>query len=126
MRNVGRIKLGYYPLPAAEGTRLRHLLRYPAEIVSVLDPCVGTAIAKRSQLPVSVMRDLIAGNLKYTSEGDDMHGYRVSMQSLGAASQPFFVSREDGQYKIVASGPIPPRSATIRLICSRTIAKPKR
>ena len=62
------------------------------------------SIAKRSQLPVSVMRDLIAGNLKYTSEGDDMHGYRVSMQSLGAASQPFFVSREDGQYKIVASG----------------------
>jgi tetratricopeptide (TPR) repeat protein len=62
------------------------------------------AIAKRSQLPVSVMRDLIADNLKFTSEGDDTHGYRVSMQSLGAASEPFFVSREDGQYKIVASG----------------------
>ncbi len=45
MRNVGRIKLGYYPLPEAEGTRLRNLLRYPAEMVSVLDPCVGTGAA---------------------------------------------------------------------------------
>src|SRR5260370_13352908 len=42
MRNVGRIKLGYYPLPEAEGTRLRNLLKYPSEMVSVLDPCVGT------------------------------------------------------------------------------------
>ena len=45
MRNVGRIKLGYYPLPEAEGTRLRNLLQYPAEAVSVLDPCVGTGAA---------------------------------------------------------------------------------
>src|SRR5216684_7922026 len=45
MRNVGRIKLGYYPLPEAEGTRLRNLLKYPAETVSVLDPCVGTGAA---------------------------------------------------------------------------------
>jgi hypothetical protein len=45
MRNVGRIKLGYYPLPEAEGTRLRNLMNYPAEMVSVLDPCVGTGAA---------------------------------------------------------------------------------
>ena len=45
MRNVGRIKLGYYPLPATEGTRLRKLLQYPAEATSVLDPCVGTGAA---------------------------------------------------------------------------------
>jgi Uncharacterised methyltransferase family (DUF6094) len=45
MRNVGRIKLGYYPLPEAEGRRLRNLLKYPAEIVSALDPCVGTGAA---------------------------------------------------------------------------------
>jgi SAM-dependent methyltransferase len=42
MRNVGRIKLGYYPLPEDEGARLRDLLQYPAESASVLDPCVGT------------------------------------------------------------------------------------
>ena len=56
MRNAGRIKLGYYPLPEAEGTRLRNLLRYPAEGASVLDPCVGTgaALAQLTQgAPVS-------------------------------------------------------------------------
>jgi tRNA1(Val) A37 N6-methylase TrmN6 len=45
MRNVGRIKLGYYPLPDAEGIRLRNLLQYPAEDASILDPCVGTGAA---------------------------------------------------------------------------------
>jgi tetratricopeptide (TPR) repeat protein len=62
------------------------------------------AIARQSQLPVSVMRDLIWGNLKYTCEGDDKRGYRVSLQSIGAEAQQIFVSREDGHYKIVASG----------------------
>jgi Flp pilus assembly protein TadD len=61
-------------------------------------------IAKKAQLPASVMRDLISGNLKFTSEGDDNHGYRVTMQSLGAEAQPLFVSRDEGQFKIVASG----------------------
>jgi SAM-dependent methyltransferase len=45
MRNVARIKLGYYPLPSAEGSRLRRLLNYPPEPVSVLDPCAGTGAA---------------------------------------------------------------------------------
>lgn len=45
MRNVARIKLGYYPLPQSEGERLRSLLHYPAEGASVLDPCAGTGAA---------------------------------------------------------------------------------
>src|SRR5260370_5733757 len=45
MRNVARIKLGYYPLPPDEGARLRQLLNYPADPVSVLDPCAGTGAA---------------------------------------------------------------------------------
>jgi predicted RNA methylase len=45
MRNVARIKLGYYPLPPAEGSRLRHLLNFPSESASVLDPCSGTGAA---------------------------------------------------------------------------------
>ncbi len=47
MRNVARIKLGYYPLPPDEGSRLRQLLNYPSEPVSVLDPCAGTGAALR-------------------------------------------------------------------------------
>jgi hypothetical protein len=45
MRNVARIKLGYYPLPPSEGERLRGLLKFPTEGASVLDPCAGTGAA---------------------------------------------------------------------------------
>jgi predicted RNA methylase len=45
MRNVARIKLGYYPLPPEEGARLRQLLNYPSNLASVLDPCAGTGAA---------------------------------------------------------------------------------
>jgi hypothetical protein len=45
MRNVARIKLGYYPLPTDEGSRLRQPLNYPSDSVSVLDPCAGTGAA---------------------------------------------------------------------------------
>ncbi|MHB1934995.1 MAG: DUF6094 domain-containing protein [Acidobacteriaceae bacterium] len=45
MRNTGKIKLGYYPLPEAEASRLRRLLNFPADGASVLDPCVGTGAA---------------------------------------------------------------------------------
>jgi predicted RNA methylase len=45
MRSVARIKLGYYPLPPSEGSRLRQLLCFPAECTSVLDPCAGTGAA---------------------------------------------------------------------------------
>ena len=38
MRNVARIKLGYYPLPPAEGSRLRQLLNFPSEPASVARP----------------------------------------------------------------------------------------
>lgn len=45
MRNVARIKLGYYPLPLAEAERLRRLLDFPTGQVSALDPCAGTGAA---------------------------------------------------------------------------------
>jgi tRNA1(Val) A37 N6-methylase TrmN6 len=44
VRNVARIKLGYYPLPPAEGARLRSLLEF-ALGASALDPCAGTGAA---------------------------------------------------------------------------------
>jgi Uncharacterised methyltransferase family (DUF6094) len=43
-RNVSRIKLGYYPLSPAEGTRLRHLLDFEPG-ASAVDPCAGTGAA---------------------------------------------------------------------------------
>jgi len=37
-------KLGFYPLPVAEATRLKNCLVFPAEF-SALDPCVGDGVA---------------------------------------------------------------------------------
>ncbi len=44
MRNAGRLKLGYFPLPIEEGRRLRRLIHCPHSF-SLLDPCVGTGEA---------------------------------------------------------------------------------
>jgi hypothetical protein len=44
MRNAGRLKLGYFPLPIEEGRRLRRLIHCPHPF-SVLDPCIGTGEA---------------------------------------------------------------------------------
>ena len=46
MRNVARLKMGYYPLPESEGVKLRALLSFP-QPASVIDPCVGQGIALR-------------------------------------------------------------------------------
>jgi hypothetical protein len=44
MRNVARLKMGYYPLPEAEGVKLRSLLSF-ARLASVIDPCIGQGTA---------------------------------------------------------------------------------
>jgi hypothetical protein len=44
VRNVARIKLGYYPLPHAEGLRLRKLLVFE-DGASAAGPCAGTGAA---------------------------------------------------------------------------------
>ena len=45
MRNVARIKLGYYPLPPTEASRLRQLLTFSSEPATAIDPCAGTGAA---------------------------------------------------------------------------------
>src|SRR5882672_6334678 len=45
MRNAGRLKLGYYPLPLPEAHRLKAHLSFPAEPYAALDPCVGDGSA---------------------------------------------------------------------------------
>jgi Uncharacterised methyltransferase family (DUF6094) len=44
MRNVARLKMGYYPLPESEGIKLRALLSF-SQPASVIDPCVGQGTA---------------------------------------------------------------------------------
>ena len=44
MRPHGQTKLGFFPLPVAEATRLKNWLTFP-EPCSALDPCVGDGVA---------------------------------------------------------------------------------
>ena len=45
MRNAGRLKLGYYPLPPAEGVKIREMVIFGEAPTSVIDPCVGAGAA---------------------------------------------------------------------------------
>jgi len=44
MRNHGKIKLGFYPLPVAEAGRLKNCLVCPQPF-SAIDPCIGDGVA---------------------------------------------------------------------------------
>src|SRR3954454_18439350 len=44
MRPQGQTKLGFFPLPISEATRLKNWLQFP-EQSSALDPCVGDGVA---------------------------------------------------------------------------------
>jgi len=54
MRNAGRLKLGYYPLPVEEAQNLRSLLIAPQPFFAI-DPCAGDGTAL-----VEITRDLLA------------------------------------------------------------------
>jgi len=60
--------------------------------------------ATQSGMTSAVLLDVIAGSLKFTVEGSDSSGHKVTVQSLGAKPQHFFVSKEDGTYKVVTDG----------------------
>ena len=44
MRNAGRLKLGYYPLPLSEAQNIRHLLS-ASTLYAAIDPCAGDGTA---------------------------------------------------------------------------------
>ena len=45
MRLAGRERLGFYPLPVSEATRIRRSLSFPSGPCATLDPCIGDGIA---------------------------------------------------------------------------------
>jgi hypothetical protein len=45
MRNQGKLRLGYFPLPLAEARRIRACLSYPASTFTAVDPCIGDGAA---------------------------------------------------------------------------------
>jgi tRNA1(Val) A37 N6-methylase TrmN6 len=44
MRNQGRLRLGYFPLPLSEARRIRACLLYPTS-PAMIDPCIGDGAA---------------------------------------------------------------------------------
>ena len=64
MRNAGRLKLGYYPLPVEEARNLRNLL-VATQSVFAVDPCAGDGTAL-----VEITRDLPANNAAVELDAD--------------------------------------------------------
>jgi hypothetical protein len=63
MRPEGKLKLGFFPLPAAEARRLRNCLVFPQHF-SALDPCVGDGVAFKCLL-----------------EGSNAHNYGIEIDA---------------------------------------------
>lgn len=59
-------------------------------------------VAKKSEMTEPVLVDLIAGNMTFSSTGDDATGYAILAKTPGSNDEHFFVVREDGAYRVVA------------------------
>jgi SAM-dependent methyltransferase len=68
MRIQGRLKLGYYPLPASEAQRTRSFFRFPTEQSQALDPCSGTGSALNT----------LAADTKVRTYGIELDAYRAA------------------------------------------------
>ena len=60
------------------------------------------AMANRVGLTPEVLGDVTLGSMKISAQGTDQTGYRVTMQTIGSAPRQFFVTKEDGAFRIVA------------------------
>lgn len=59
--------------------------------------------AQRSSLPAAALMDVIAGHLKLTSEGGDETGYRITVESIGSRPIKYFVTSDNGAYRVLAA-----------------------
>jgi tetratricopeptide (TPR) repeat protein len=63
--------------------------------------------ADKNGMSLVVLLDLIAGNMTFTSSGDDVSGYTILGKSPGSEDSHFFVVREDGAFRLVAESDDP-------------------
>jgi len=61
-----------------------------------------SAVANRLEMLPQELADLTLGTMKLSSSGDDAHGYRVTVAEAGVRPRSFFVTKEDGMYRVVA------------------------
>ena len=67
----------------------------------------ATATARRSSLPLDMALDTALAAIRQTLDGDDAVGYRVRLVGApgwGQNEEIYFVVREDGKWKILATG----------------------
>src|SRR5260370_10340727 len=86
MRNAGRLKLGFYPLPQREAQRLRAHLAFPEEPFAALDPCIGdgtafhTIVAQTPALPYGIELDAYRTEQARALGVDVVHGNALEVQ----------------------------------------------
>jgi len=86
MRNAGRLKLGYYPLPLSEAQRLRAHLAVPELAFTVLDPCVGdgralqTLVAQTAALKYGIELDAFRTEQARSLGIEVLHGDTLEVQ----------------------------------------------
>ncbi|HEX9254990.1 MAG TPA: tetratricopeptide repeat protein, partial [Candidatus Angelobacter sp.] len=56
---------------------------------------------EKSGLPFETLGDIVLNNARYSAEGNDAQGYRVTMETPGSSAQQAFVVKEDGSYKLL-------------------------
>jgi transglutaminase-like putative cysteine protease/Tfp pilus assembly protein PilF len=66
---------------------------------------------EKSGIPLDILGDIALSSMRYSVEGTDAVGYKVTVEPLGAKEQEAFVVREDGRYRLVTlvEGQKPPQ-----------------
>lgn len=101
-----RVLEGTMDARAAEALFLRQAFGSDLEWTRNIEKLVETRgmmqlAAARAGLPTAALIDATVGNMKFTAEGSDAKGYRVSVQSLGARPQQYFVLRQPDGYRVL-------------------------
>ncbi len=90
----------------AAGALSRHAYATPQELEWDIQKNLASSgflrgIAEKSEYTEPVLLALLAGNMTFTSTGDDATGYAVVSQSPGEDPRHFYVIREEGAYRAV-------------------------
>jgi hypothetical protein len=57
---------------------------------------------EKNNVPYETIGDIVLNNARYSVEGNDAQGYRLAVETPGAAPQHAFVVKEDAKYKLLA------------------------
>jgi transglutaminase-like putative cysteine protease/Tfp pilus assembly protein PilF len=56
---------------------------------------------EKNGVPFETVGDIVLNNARYSVEGNDAQGYRITVETPGAAPQHAFVVKENGSYKLL-------------------------